>query len=569
LQIALGLLLVPLIVAAGVLVRVSSGFHAVGDIALSELHTRDVGRHAVLLGPYSRDGWNHLGPAMYYLLAPLYRVTGSRSSGMYIGALAVNAVALAGMASIAWRRGGLHSLLFTSLGVTLVMHALGPQFLRDPWNPYITVLPFGLLVFLVWELSAGTTWALPVAAAVTTFLVQTHVGYVPVAIPLLIGGALWLALARRRNGTDQRANGIEGWDLVRAGIITATVLVVMWLPPVIGVIRHTPGNLATAVRYFLHPGSQAHGLLDGYRVVAAQLSSSPDWLAGAKAPNPFTGEPSSVFHTVVPWLAIAFLLATWQLWRRRAAEAVRLAAILAGAMVLGSVAVARTIGPLVEYRLRWTWLLGMLAMVVVASAIWNSAWRVKRTSRNSLMLAPVAIGIVALTATNAVSAALTSTPAKPGSVTLTQLVPPLLKALPQRNGVVIVSAPTFAGLVYQSGIVLWLERLGIAVRVPNGANAAQGVGARRVYHGGAVRVVVTVADDASFDTLAADPNQKLVVAVSRGTRSPTERAAIREQLGALEAQYRAGTISAREFFERSRPMAGRLGTALGLFIQIT
>jgi hypothetical protein len=211
----------------------------------------------------------------------------------------------------------------------------------------------------------------------------------------------------------------------------------------------------------------------------------------------------------------------------------------------------------------------MLAMVVVASAIWNSAWRVKRTSRNSLMLAPVAIGIVALTATNAVSAALTSTPAKPGSVTLTQLVPPLLKALPQRNGVVIVSAPTFAGLVYQSGIVLWLERLGIAVRVPNGANAAQGVGARRVYHGGAVRVVVTVADDASFDTLAADPNQKLVVAVYRGTRSPTERAAIREQLGALEAQYRAGTISAREFFERSRPMAGRLGTALGLFIQIT
>jgi hypothetical protein len=67
LYIALGLLLVPSIVSLAVLAGLGSGFHAVGDNALNELHIRDVGRHVVYVGPYSRDGWNHLGPAMYYL----------------------------------------------------------------------------------------------------------------------------------------------------------------------------------------------------------------------------------------------------------------------------------------------------------------------------------------------------------------------------------------------------------------------------------------------------------------------------------------------------------------------
>src|SRR6202022_497886 len=185
-----------------------AGFRADSDNALNELRTRDVGRHLVLLGPYSRDGWNHLGPAMYYLLALPYRAAGSHSAGMYLGALVINAIALAAMAWIAWRRGGLPTLLFTTLGIAVVMHALGADFLRDPWNPYITVVPFGLLVFLVWELSVGTTWALPAAAAVTTFLVQTHVGYVPVAIPLLVGGAVWLVLARRRADTNEHATDL-------------------------------------------------------------------------------------------------------------------------------------------------------------------------------------------------------------------------------------------------------------------------------------------------------------------------------------------------------------------------
>jgi hypothetical protein len=356
LWIALGLVVLPLAVSAVVLlIRVGSSFHAIADNAQNELHTRDVGRHLVMLGPYSRDGWNHLGPAMYYLLALPYRLTGSNSVGIYVGALLINAVAIAGMTIIAWRRGGLAVSLLTVLGLAVVMQNLGTEFLRDPWNPYVTVLPFGLLVFMVWELSAGRAWALPAAAAVATFLVQTHVGYVPLAIPLFFGGAVWLVVVARRRAHDGAGDALEWRQVMRAGLLTALVLVIMWTPPVIALIRHTPGNLGTATRYFVN-GKGNHNLLDGYRVVAQQFSTGPEWVTGAHTPNIFSAEPDFLVHSPVPWLILPFAIAVWWLWRRRVGEGVRLAVIVAVASGLGVLAVSRTIGPIYFYRLRWTWL---------------------------------------------------------------------------------------------------------------------------------------------------------------------------------------------------------------------
>ena len=39
-------------------------------------------------------------------------------------------------------------------------------------------------------------------------------------------------------------------------------------------------------------------------------------------------------------------------------------------LVVGVIAVARTVGIVYDYRLRWTWVLGMLAFVVVAWTTW-------------------------------------------------------------------------------------------------------------------------------------------------------------------------------------------------------
>ena len=65
----------------------------------TELHIRDVGVHELLYGLYSRNDWSHPGPVYFYLLAPLYRLTGNASIAMNIGALLINGARSSGWGS--------------------------------------------------------------------------------------------------------------------------------------------------------------------------------------------------------------------------------------------------------------------------------------------------------------------------------------------------------------------------------------------------------------------------------------------------------------------------------------
>src|SRR5947207_1846128 len=119
---ALGVTLLPFVVAAvALVVRVGSDYTAGSDIGLTELRTFDVGRHPVLLGPYSRDGWNHPGPALFYALALPYRLAGSRSIGLALGALLINGLAVAAMALVARRVGRFPCMLVTLVGCAVLM----------------------------------------------------------------------------------------------------------------------------------------------------------------------------------------------------------------------------------------------------------------------------------------------------------------------------------------------------------------------------------------------------------------------------------------------------------------
>ncbi len=190
---AVALVLLPL-VASAVHVLGEGNFHNLGDTAGIEMRTRDVGHHVVLLGLWSRSDWNHPGPALFYLLALPYRLAGSNPSGSQLGALLINGAAVLGMAVVARRRGGLALSVFTLLGCGILLHALKPAFWGDVWNPFMPVLPFGVLVLLCWSIACDDVWALPIAAGVASFCIQTHVGYAPLALPLFGGAVLVLAV---------------------------------------------------------------------------------------------------------------------------------------------------------------------------------------------------------------------------------------------------------------------------------------------------------------------------------------------------------------------------------------
>jgi hypothetical protein len=558
---AIGVVLLPFVISAiALVVDVGTNYFPGSDTALTELQTSDIGRHPVLVGLYSRDGWYHPGPALFYALVLPYRLAGSNSIGLSLGALLINGVAIAGIAIVARRRGGIPLMLLTLMGCTVLVRALGPDFVRDPWNPYIPVLPFGLLVFLTWEMTCGEAWALPVGVGVASFCVQTHVGFAPIAIPLLVWGGIWLVLTRRRGEHEDQPR--QSRDLVRAALVADVVLVVMWLPAVIQQLFDSPGNLTDVVKYFTESNGPTHSLGEGYRVVAGQFGWSPQWVTGHLDTIPFTGEPRLMYSAPLPAFLVPFAIAAFAFWRWRCSDANRLVAILVLALVLGVVSVTRITGYAYIYRFRWTWFLAMLASVVVLWAGWMLIARyVQPAEARRLVLVVPILALVMLSGINAVSAARAGTPQARISTAIEALGPAVEDALPAGHREVIVRNRSFDSQDYHSALVLYLERHGAAARVdaPGGS-----FGEHRVRgYDAPPRALLTVAAQKDFDELSTRPNELLIA--YWGTKSRQSRARVVARIKELEAEHQAGTISDKAYFDRVSQL--QTGRAVGVFME--
>ena len=623
-RLALGLTLVPFVVGVlALLFAVGNQYHSWSDHALIELQTRSVGRDEVLVGLYSRDAWNHPGPALFYVLAPLYWLTGGMSVSISIGALAINGASVAGMALVARRLGGTPLMLITLLANALLMRALGAEFLQDPWNCFVTTLPFGLLVFLTWAMWRGEFWALPVGAGVFTFLAQTHVGFVALASPLLAWGAVGLMasfVTSRRTATanvvtadadadavdpadgdgDPGAVGPAGGDgdtgaarssagdtgtdrvagdppltwrrLARAGVIGAVVLLVGWLPVIFDTLRREPSNLGEVVHYFRHPDETAHTLVEGWRVMAGQFGGSPEWLASKQAPA-FGGQSPFVYSSPFPWVLVLVAAAGVVLWRRRVAGGMALLATLGLAFVLGVVAVSRTVGPAFDYRLRWTYVPGLVGLVVIGWAGWTLA-DARWPRAGARILTPVALaGLTVLGGINVYTAATAGTPQNDDSASIASLTDQVVDHLGGYDGLVLVNDQSHSGAWHARGLVLQLEREGYDVGVH--ATLADEYGRHRVLDAPAVTgdpgdggradddpnadrevIVLHVTRDEYLPIVADRPEMRMIAEWYSGPEAEID--ALAAERVTLGEEMAAGRIAEEEGMERGREITAVL-----------
>lgn len=493
---------------------VRADLHPTSDLAGTELLTRDVGRRMVLLGPYSRDGWHHPGPLAAYVYAVPYRLLGSSAAAMGAAALLVNAAAVAGMAVVARRRGGPPLALLTLVVAAVLLRALGPDVLRVPWNPYVTVLPYGLLVFLAWALLARDRWALPPAVFTFSFVAQTHAGYVALGLPLLAVGAVGLVVGTLRS---RPAEGEERppstWrararPLLAPVAAAATVGAVVWAPPVYEELTRSPGNLTEVVRWF-DSGEPTRGWGVGWRLVSGQYGVVPEWLTGLRAPAVFTGEPRVVDEPVLPVLVLLVAAAVAVLVRHRVAGGGALAAAWLVASVAGIAATARVIGPAYAYRTGWTLVLGAVGGLLVA---WAAGREVMRRIPSGAVVrravAPVALVVLAvLAASTSLTFVRAGVPEAAAAARIGGVVPGVLAALPAGDGPVLVDGRSgWGGLIQAPGLVLELEREGVDARLA-GSTA---VGAHRSYDGGALRARLVIAAGGSIPAAEAAADRTLV-----------------------------------------------------------
>jgi hypothetical protein len=490
------LLLLPLVVSAFYLwFSVGDSYLPTVDWALFELQTRDALRHGVFVGPYSRFGFNHPGPLLFYVLAGPYKLLGSRSISMHIAALAVNAATIATIGWVAFRRGRLPIVLTVIVPVGLLTHALGADLLRNPWNPYLPVLPLLLVLLLAWSVAVGDLWMLPIAIAVASFAIQSHVGLALESLALLaVAGVGVIVQGVRTPGADRAA----WWRrLAKVSGVSAVVFVVLWLPVGYGTFVKGDGNIRRLFDFFTQ-GRPTAGFNTAFKVLGLQWGPRPEWILGPRGNGVF----GNAFTEPRWWLAIWLVLgaaATVVAIHRRAADAsatetLWFAVLILVGLAAALVAVSNIVDVLFPYLNRWTWVLGAGLGMLVLQGLWLAVPPARRQQVLRIATPVSAVILTVLCVMETVDAIDAGTPFALQQKQEHVITREVLDRLPHGRGAVLVD--TAKGGVIAPGIVLALERHGIPVKV----TPAQPVvyGARRSDDGGPYRaqlVVVLGADE--------------------------------------------------------------------------
>lgn len=350
----------------------SVDWHPVHDFAFIELRTADVGTsHSPLLGPYSRFGWSHPGPALFAFLALPYRLAGSRPQGLLVGAVIINAAAVAATLAVVRRRGGPVLMGAVVVGLGVLIHALTPAAMLSPWNPLVTLLPCVLLFVLAWSLAQRDWAVLPVTVVVASFLVQSHVAY-GLLVAAVLGVALVLAAVDRwspwRSSPVPAPSPGRRWPVRRLVILSAVLAAVMWLPPVIDQVAGSQ-NLSTMASSFTGAHEGRPDLSTAAGVVAAYVTPGGSWVSGKDPLAPFAGtlQPDPVGNLVVPVLAllVGAIVAGW----RRDRSGLALVIIALAAVAASVLSVGRVQGGLVAYLVQFLLPVGLLVWLAVLRAV--------------------------------------------------------------------------------------------------------------------------------------------------------------------------------------------------------
>lgn len=355
-----------------------------GDQSVIALDTFDVRHLDQLVGPYSRMGWAHPGPAWFYLMAPVFWLFGSGGPALVAASMVVEAL-FAALVVVAVDRGRpWQRPLMAGILLLYVLRMPSIEFV-SVWNPFALLLPTMLLLLLVARACAGSVSAFAAALVVASFLVQTHVGTVPLVglVGLVTVVALGVRLVRH---PEERPSG-RGWVPIGIGV---GVAVLMWVPPLWQQLTAAPhqGNLANLARYFIHGDPTAGAPHTWHEAI-----SGTGQMLGA-AVYGWPAEPAELRTILTPavYAAVGVQLlggAVVALLARRLQSRVTgwLAALTAVACVAGLVSTKTVTGPLENYLILWISVLPAVLLYAGLSLV--VAWWRSMPGRWSMRLAAV------------------------------------------------------------------------------------------------------------------------------------------------------------------------------------
>ena len=520
---------------------------AVGDYGTIRLHTLDVGTsHTPLLGVYSRWGWNHPGPLLFYVLAPFLRLSGGDGHGLLLGALVANTAAVVGTLWVA-ARAGRRWLALTAVVLALLICGLDTAGLIDPWNPYTLIVPLFAAAIAAWRAALGDRVAAVVLMVAGSFAVQSHVLAGPPVAVLLGVGVVGLGL-RCWRGPDRRHDRFTALIAVGVGLV-------LWIPPIIEQFTHSPGNLGQIIDFALHGDETPVGWAVGARVVGRALSLPPTWI---------TGGLSSELRPI-PWALFGLLAATLWAWRRRWTSELVLCVTTLLLTLAAFVGSARVTGVAFPYLFRWVWVVGALAwlcIVAVVVAELRSRWTWARFAPAALAGGTIVVLLVLvvrgpdLTDLKRVDAPLRA---------VSSVIDPTMDALREAPGPVVMT-PTAFGIDSSLGIELLGRTADAGLDVGFPSDLGYVFGAHRTVDPALAQRELVLASGPARATYAADPNY--VVVAEFAPLTPEEWAEF-DQLNAIDWGSRPdGATNPGPEYRRYQELSDKAYTALTVFLSV-
>jgi hypothetical protein len=363
---ALATVAVVIIGAVRLIKPVRDAFTSQGDAAFVELDVLHALHGGVALGVYSRFGWHHPGPALFYLLAPVYWLSDEHSRSLFLGAWLVNGASAVVAVLVVRARAGELAARITAVFVLAFLAALGFRELIDPWNPKLVALPLLLLMVSVAACVDGSRWSFVLVIVVASYLVQADIGTAPLGVALVAFAAVgYVHAARHPRATDDARPPMTRsrlWPWVPAAVAAGAGLL-MWSGPLVQQLTSNDGNLSKILRFSLHPRGpnavpRAHGFNTAIAAVVDRATVVPFGNAGS-----LNGHLS---RYLLGGVCAGVGLVVASALRRRARFLAAFALLTPIGLAVAVVAVMRTPGPLVAYLVAWTQTL-MLPVFVVAT----------------------------------------------------------------------------------------------------------------------------------------------------------------------------------------------------------
>ena len=422
-----------------VLIRLAGASHRVflpDDLALVDLHTRVALAWHQAVGPFDRFGWNHPGPAYYYLLAVVYRVVGDGARAAFIGASLINLLAALGVVAVARRRGGPVLALWAAACVgalEIILSITTPGALTysegalgagvSPWTATVIIVPLLLCAVLCAAAATPSPLSFLGALVVGSFVIQTDFSAAALVGILLLASVVagGFVVVRDRRGTgggpaaeDRSAaapppappptppptSGARRWPVPVLAVLGVAVVVGMWIPPVVQNMTNHPGNLDLIYRFFtskqpVHPVSQ--GFWATVAVAAVSVFGPGEIMSTALGRAPA--------HAPVALVVFVLLcLVAAEAVRRGMKESNRFAVTLGAFSLLGLLAMivvfSRISGLIYGYLVLWEITMPIMAVLALGATLINrSPARHSPPSARRSLPAPVVVGgLVVVTA---------------------------------------------------------------------------------------------------------------------------------------------------------------------------